>query len=68
MVDKELLEILVCPKCKSDIQYLPDEDLIVCQSPECGLRYPVRDDIPIMLIDEAEDPKAAKKADSDEGP
>jgi len=58
MVDKELLEILVCPKCKADIEYLADEELIVCQSAECGLRYPVRDGIPIMLIDEADDPKA----------
>ncbi len=48
----ELLEILVCPKCKGDLEYRtePDEAL-VCHA--CRLIYPVEDDIPIMLIDEA---------------
>jgi uncharacterized protein YbaR (Trm112 family) len=53
-VDKELLEILVCPNCHGDIEYLQDQERIVCT--KCGLRYPVRDDIPVMLIDEAEKP------------
>lgn len=66
MVDKELLDILVCPKCKQPIEYLEEEERIVCTSAECGLRYPVRDGIPIMLIDEAEDPKAPKQDPSDE--
>ena len=65
MVDQELLDILVCPKCKTDVKYLAEEEIIACQNPECGLRYPVRDGIPIMLIDEAEDPKAADEAGSD---
>ncbi len=52
MIDKELLEILACPACKSDVRL--DSNKIVCLS--CGRRYPVRDDIPIMLIDEAEMP------------
>ena len=47
----ELLEILVCPKCKGDLEYRPEESSILCHS--CKLSYPVRDDIPIMLIDEA---------------
>jgi uncharacterized protein YbaR (Trm112 family) len=47
----ELLAILVCPKCKGDLDYRPDEAVLVCAA--CRLRYPVRDDIPIMLIDEA---------------
>jgi uncharacterized protein YbaR (Trm112 family) len=51
-VDKELLEILVCPNCHGDVEYLQDQERIVCK--KCGLRYPVRDDIPVMLIDEAE--------------
>jgi uncharacterized protein len=55
-VDKELLEILVCPSCRGDVEYLPDEEVIVCT--KCGLRYPVRDDIPVMLIEEAEKPTA----------
>jgi uncharacterized protein len=47
----ELLEILVCPKCKGDLEYRPAEGVLVC--PVCRLGYPIEDDIPIMLIDEA---------------
>ena len=54
-VDEKLLEILACPNCRGDVEYLPSESVIVCRG-ECGYRYPVRDDIPVMLIDEAEKP------------
>jgi len=47
----QLLEILVCPKCKGTIEYRESESVLVC--PVCRLRYEVRDDIPIMLIDDA---------------
>jgi uncharacterized protein YbaR (Trm112 family) len=47
----QLLAILVCPKCKGALDYREAESSLVC--PVCRLRYPVRDDIPIMLIDEA---------------
>ena len=47
----QLLAILVCPKCKGTLEYRDAEQSLVC--PVCRLRYPVRDDIPIMLIDEA---------------
>jgi uncharacterized protein YbaR (Trm112 family) len=47
----QLLAILVCPKCKGELEYRPDEPSLVCQN--CRLKYPVRDDIPIMLSDEA---------------
>jgi uncharacterized protein YbaR (Trm112 family) len=47
----QLLAILVCPKCKGALEYRDAEQALVC--PACRLRYPVRDDIPIMLIDEA---------------
>ena len=47
----KLLEILVCPKCKGPLDYREPEQALLC--PICRLRYPVRDDIPIMLIDEA---------------
>ena len=47
----QLLAILVCPKCKGAIEYREPDSSIVCRA--CALRYPVRDDIPIMLIDEA---------------
>ncbi len=51
-VPPELLEILVCPKCKGELEHktAPAEQL-VCQA--CRLIYAVEDDIPIMLIDEA---------------
>jgi uncharacterized protein YbaR (Trm112 family) len=50
-IDKELLEILACPKCKGDIVVADKEDGLICKS--CKLLYPIRDDIPVMLIDEA---------------
>lgn len=54
MIDKELLDILACPACKADVKL--ENDRIVCTNPSCAKRYPVRDGIPVMLIDEAEDP------------
>ena len=51
-ISKELLEILVCPKCKGDVRMTAAADGLECQP--CKLRYPIKDDIPIMLIDEAE--------------
>ena len=50
MIDKELLEILACPACKGDVQ-LKDEK-IVCL--KCNRKYPIKDGIPIMLVDEAQ--------------
>lgn len=49
----ELLEILRCPKCKSKVEPNADESGLKCVDPECALVYPVRDDIPVMLVDEA---------------
>ncbi len=57
MIDKELLDILACPACKADVKL--EGDRIVCT--KCGRRYPVKDDIPIMLIDEAEMPGETRK-------
>jgi uncharacterized protein YbaR (Trm112 family) len=51
-LSKELLEILVCPQCKGEIRPAPDQTVLVCD--QCRLRYPVRDGIPVMLVDEAE--------------
>jgi len=56
MIDKELLSILACPSCKGDVKY--ESEKIICL--RCGLRYPVRDDIPVMLISEAEKPEAKR--------
>lgn len=47
----KLLEVLVCPKCKGDLEYRELEQSLICHV--CRLRYPIRDDIPVMLIDEA---------------
>ena len=47
----QLLAILVCPKCKTELEYREAEQVLICH--KCRLRYAVRDDIPIMLIDEA---------------
>ncbi|MDD5730439.1 MAG: Trm112 family protein [Candidatus Omnitrophica bacterium] len=50
MIDKELLEILACPACKGDVEL--KGNLIVCK--KCGKKYPIKDGIPVMLIDEAQ--------------
>lgn len=50
-VRQELLDILVCPKCKGKLTLGPAGDRLDC--PACRLSYPIKDDIPIMLIDEA---------------
>ena len=50
MIDKELLDILACPACKTPVRL--DGERLVCT--QCGRRYPIRDGIPVMLIDEAE--------------
>ena len=47
----QLLAILVCPKCKGALEYRESEPALICAA--CNLRYPVRDGIPIMLLDEA---------------
>jgi len=50
-VPQELLDILVCPACKAPIQLTPDGQGLKCV--QCHRVYPIKDDIPIMLIDEA---------------
>jgi uncharacterized protein YbaR (Trm112 family) len=50
-ISAELLEILACPKCKGDINLNQTGDALICE--HCKLVYEIRDDIPIMLIDEA---------------
>jgi uncharacterized protein len=57
-IDDWLLEILACPKCHSPLRADDAANELVCTSAECGLAYPVRDDIPVLLIDEARDPAA----------
>ena len=50
-MDKKLLDILACPSCKSGLKYLKEEQELICVP--CRLAYTIRDDIPIMLINEA---------------
>ena len=52
MLAKELLEILVCPACKGDLDYDPQNATLTCHA--CRLRYRIEDEIPIMLVEEAE--------------
>lgn len=53
-LDPELLEILVCPACRGALAVDADAHELVCSA--CGLAYPVRDGIPVLLVDEARAP------------
>ncbi|MCX7981279.1 MAG: Trm112 family protein [Syntrophales bacterium] len=50
-ISKDLLEILVCPQCKGQLELTEKRDGLICHS--CRLLYEIRDDIPIMLVEEA---------------
>ena len=54
MIDRELLDILACPACRADVvlEKIETQEKIVCT--KCKRKYPVREGIPIMLIDEAQ--------------
>ena len=52
-ISPELLEILRCPQCKSKVEIDKAETRLKCVNPECSLVYPIRDEIPVMLVDEA---------------
>jgi uncharacterized protein len=51
VIEPWLLELLVCPKCKGELTYETELESLVC--PQCRVRYEVRENIPILLIDEA---------------
>jgi uncharacterized protein YbaR (Trm112 family) len=59
MISKELLDILACPKCKGSVELTEKSDGLICES--CRLLYEIRDDIPVMLIDEAKKLDEEKK-------
>ena len=63
MIDEELLRILACPVCKTEV--VLEGDRLVCV--KCGLRYPIRDDIPVMLKEEAEPGPPPKRGGSGKG-
>ncbi len=63
-LDPVLLDILVCPDCKGSLTVDHDHDELVCNG--CGLIYPVRDDIPVMLVDEARRPESAEATPADD--
>lgn len=53
-----LLQILACPNCHGSLAVDHERDELVCVAPDCALAYPVRDQIPVLLIDEARRPEA----------
>jgi len=68
-IDDWLLEILACPACHSPLREDDAASELVCTNSECALAYPVRDDIPVLLVDEARrpgEPRAAAPASSAE--
>ena len=56
MIDKTLLEILACPVCKTEVKL--EGDRLVCV--QCGRRYPIRDGIPVMLVEEADQSQGSR--------
>lgn len=50
-LSEELLAVLACPVCKGGVRIAEDGSGLIC--PECRLKYPIRDEIPVMLVDEA---------------
>lgn len=60
-IPADLLEILACPSCHASLRADDAANLLECS--HCGLRYPVRDDIPVLLIDEALPPATSEAAE-----
>ncbi|MEI6971382.1 MAG: Trm112 family protein [bacterium] len=58
-IDPRLLEILACPACKAAVR--EGADSLLCSNPACGLAYPVRNGIPIMLVEEARPDRSAQQ-------
>jgi uncharacterized protein len=61
-IDKELLDILVCPECKGVLDLNSSGDGLICHA--CMVKYPIVDGIPVMLIDEAIPQKGTDKPDN----
>ena len=52
MIDRKLMDMLVCPVCKAEVRFTAAKDGLICD--KCALVYPIQDDIPVMLPDEAQ--------------
>jgi uncharacterized protein YbaR (Trm112 family) len=55
-LDPALLDLLACPRCHAPLRADDAAEELVCTGNDCGLAYPVRDDIPVLLVDEARRP------------
>ena len=64
-LDQELLELIVCPACHATLVVDETAEELVCSG--CGLAYPVRDNIPVLLVDEARDTRSAGTSPGDDG-
>ena len=60
-LDPRLLELLVCPNDRGELRHEPEARELVCLA--CGYAYPIRDDIPVMLVDEARKPGRGREGD-----
>ena len=63
-LNKELLDLLACPRCKGELTLAPGETGLIC--PVCAVVYPIRDGIPVMLVEEAAPLDQQPKTDSDQ--
>lgn len=61
MINKDLLTILACPVCKSDLEYIKIDENEFLKCLKCNLYYPIKEDIPILLEDEALKEKDVKR-------
>lgn len=61
-IKSELLAILACPACHGEIRHDEAKDTLNCQNPECRRIYPIKDEIPVMLIEEATIPEGSPAA------
>lgn len=59
-IDRRLLDLIVCPACRETIRELPDDRGLACEG--CGRVYPIRDGIPVLLVDEATPPTRGEGA------
>lgn len=62
MIEKDLLDILVCPACKKSLVYEEPRQRLICK--DCKKAYPIREEIPVMLIEEAEDIQEEEKKEN----